>query len=60
MSERPPDDLPDGEEPPGDPDVVPPAEDGPDLDPAGADDDELANEPPHVDDQVPTGPPAAD
>jgi len=35
----------------------PPPEAGPELDPALADDDELENEPVHVDDQVPTDPP---
>jgi hypothetical protein len=39
------------------PDVIPPPEDGPDLDPAGAEDDELQNEPVHVDNQMPTDPP---
>ena len=44
------DDRPDGEE-------EPPEEGGPELDPGLADDDELENEPVHVDDQVPTDPP---
>ena len=35
----------------------PPEEGGPELDPGLADDDELENEPVHVDDQVPTDPP---
>ena len=46
--ERP--DVPDGEE-------EPPPEAGPEVDPALADDDELENEPVHVDDQAPTDPP---
>ena len=51
MTERP--EVPDQEEP------IPPPEEGPELDPAGAEDDELENEPVHVDDQVPTDPPGA-
>jgi hypothetical protein len=35
----------------------PPEESGPEVDPALADDDELENEPVHVDDQAPTDPP---
>jgi hypothetical protein len=41
------------------PEPEPPPESGPDDDPADADDDELENEPVHVDDQVPTDPPGA-
>lgn len=51
-----PDDLPEGDD--ADPDAPPPDEGGPEDDPADAGDDELQNEPVHVDDQVPTGPPA--
>jgi hypothetical protein len=47
------------EAPETEPEPEPPPEDGPDLDPAGADDDELENEPVHTDDQVPTDPPGA-
>jgi hypothetical protein len=48
MTERP--EVPDQE-------PEPPPEEGPELDPAGAEDDELENEPVHVDNQVPPAPP---
>lgn len=57
MSEQPPvEPAPDLE--PVEPAPEPPPEGGPELDPAGAGDDELVNEPVHVDTMVPTGPPA--
>ena len=46
-------------ETPETPEPEPPPESGPDDDPAGAEDDELENEPVHVDNQVPTDPPGA-
>lgn len=39
---------------PGLPELEPPPEAGPDLDPAGAADDELESEQPHTDTMVPT------
>jgi len=50
-----PDQEPERPDVPDEADVPPEA--GPELDPALADDDELENEPVHVDDQAPTDPP---